>query len=247
VNMVDVATSTSTTPHGPGPDRRAERSGRSRLRTLVPVLVVWGFGLAILAVVAMQRVVPPEVLLTDAANAPGGQWYNGAVTSLGILAWTVAAGGCATTAFVCGLDARPAGVRAFRWGTIVLAVLTFDDLFQIHSGLGPQWLGVPKEAMLGLYGLACAAWVVGAWVELRRTRWELLAAASAVLATSLVIEFLGSRRDVGLRVVFEDGAKFLGVLALAVWSVSTARDVVRSTLGTRRARPSAGGALDRQR
>ncbi len=67
---------------------------------------------------------------------------------------------------------------------------------------------------------------------LMRTRWELLAAASLAFGMSLAVEAFWYGEDVGVRVVIEDGAKFMGVLALAAWSVSSASDLIRSVVTT---------------
>ena len=40
------------------------------------------------------------------------------------------------------------------------------------------------------------------------------------------------------RLILEDGAKFMGVLALAVWSVTTAADIVRSVVAGAGADPA---------
>jgi hypothetical protein len=77
--------------------------------------------------------------------------------------------------------------------------------------------------------LACA-WLVSAQAEILRTRWELLAAASFAFAISLGTEVLWISADTGIKVIIEDGAKFMGVLALASWSISSASDLIRSVV-----------------
>ena len=63
--------------------------------------------------------------------------------------------------------------------------------------------------------------------EILRTRWELLSATAVGFGTSLLVDRF-PLTDARLSLIAEDGAKALGVLALATWSVSTATDLIRS-------------------
>ncbi len=166
----------------------------------------------------------------DATFLGGRAWYVGMVAALGILAWAVSVCGCVAASYVSKLGDRPRAASAFRAGAMLFTLLLLDDLFLFHSGLLPNTLGLPKLIVLGAYaGLGCA-WLVSAQAEILRTRWELLLAASAAFAVSLGTEALWVAADTGIKVIVEDGAKFMGVLALASWSVSSAADLIRSVV-----------------
>jgi hypothetical protein len=226
-----------------GHERRAAPAPRQRVSTLIQLAIAWSTGFAVIAAVALQTAVPSEVLLLDRAAVSGGRWYQGMVTSFGILAWTVAAMSCAGSSLVARLAARPRAARAFGSGAVLLAFLMLDDLFQLHSNVVPAALGVPKSALVLVEAIATAFWLASSRAEIVRTRWELLAAAGAGLGLSLVVDSASLIGDPRWSLLVEDGAKFLGVLALATWAVSTARDLATSTVRvTPEPRPTLGAA-----
>jgi hypothetical protein len=103
--------------------------------------------------------------------------------------------------------------------------------------------GLPKTALILVEGIATGWWLVSSRPEIARTRWELLAAAGAGLGLSLAVDTVSVIGDPRWSLLVEDGAKFLGVLALAAWAVSTARDLATSTVrATPEPRPTAGAA-----
>ena len=213
-----------------GSERRNYASRSDRLRSLRPLGVAWFVGLLVIAGVSFQRGAPAHDLFMDATFLGGRAWYVGMVAALGILAWSVSVCGCVAASFVSQLGGRARAASAFRGGALLFALLLLDDLFLFHSGLLPNTLGVPKLLVLGAYAALAAAWVVTAQAEILRTRWELLGAATVAFAVSLVTEALWAAADTGIKVIIEDGAKFMGVLALATWSVSSASDLIRSVV-----------------
>ena len=211
-------------------ERRATRPARERLATLTLLLGVWAAGCCLLLVVILQRRVPVRDLLVDPATATGSAWYAGMVTSVGVLAWSVAACACAATAYTAALAARPRAVSAFRGAALLFGLLLLDDLFLLHSDLVPAALGLSKLTALATLASMAGLWVLTARGELRRTRWELLLASAGAFAASLGVDVAVAGPESGPRLLVEDGAKLLGVLALADWSVATARDVLRSAV-----------------
>lgn len=181
-----------------------------------------------LAVSVRQDRVALRELVLDPNHLGGGPWYRGIISSVGVLAWAVTVCGCAATAFVLHHGGRPRASWTFSVGAAFFALLMFDDLFQIHSGVGPSLTGLPKSAFVGLEASFGVVWLVSGRAELARTRWPLLTCALAMLALSLVADLLvGGGGD---RLIIEDGAKFLGVTALAVWSTVSASDLIRSVV-----------------
>lgn len=222
-------------------ERRSSPVRRERISTLIHLSIAWSSGFAIMAVVALQNAVPAESLLLDRAVIDGGRWYQGMITSLGILAWTVAAVSSAGAAFVARVANRPQAASAFSRAAIVLAVLIFDDLFLLHSTVIPRFIGVPKLTVVAIEGVAVCVWLATAKAEIARTRWELLAAAGLGLGTSVLFDVFHFVGDPRWNLLAEDGAKFLGLLALAVWAVSSARDLAASAVSND-ALPAAGAA-----
>ncbi len=207
-------------------ERRNVRRGR---HALLPLLIAWSAATALLAVVALQTAVPVQDLFLDATAVNGSAWYAGSVTSLGILMWTIAVCGCLATSYVTHLGGRAKAAEAFRSAALVFGVLLLDDLFLLHSNLLPSVTGLPKVTFLGVEAVLAAMWLIPALPELARTRWELLVAATLGFAISLGTDTFFDGRGTGW-LLAEDGAKFLGIVALATWSVMTAADVMRSVV-----------------
>ncbi len=194
-----------------------------------PLLLTWLVGVAILGVVRAQTAAAPEELFLDATSVAGVRWYAGVLSSLGVLAWTVAISGCAATAYVARLGGRTGAARAFGFAVPLFTIHLLDDLFAFHADLLPRATGLPKAGWIALLVAASAVWFVAASPELLRTRWGLLVAAGASLAASVLVDaVVGSGGTWYL--LAEDGPKLLGVLALAAWAVTSAADIIRSVI-----------------
>jgi len=218
-------------------ERRTNRTGLSRLRPLLPIAVIWAIGLVFLVGLALQRQVPYDELLLDPNNVAGIPWYTGLVSSLGILGWTTATVTAIFGAWIAHYGSRPAAARMLLHGAILSAVLLFDDLLQLHVILKPA-LGIPKPAVYVAYLGIAGWWVASQWRELRRTRAELLVAAGAAFALSIGLDQVAALvpwLTDSQRLLGEDAAKFLGVLAWAQFFTLTSGSIVTSIVTELRA------------
>ncbi len=208
-------------------DRRAKND--SLARSLWPLALGWLAALVLWIVVLVQDAVPVDELVLDKASDRAVPWYAGLISSLGILLWAMTVCACAATAFVAYHGNRTAATKAFRGAAIFFGLLLLDDLFLLHSDVIPALIPVSKHAILLIEAGLGLIWLVPAWQEIRRTRWEMLASAGVGFGTSILVDVLLEEAGSGtLVLVLEDGAKFLGGVALATWAVVTAADVIRS-------------------
>ena len=208
-------------------ERRSERSASQRASTVRRLTIVWILGLAGLAVVAMQERVPVEDLMLDASVVGGGHWYAGLVTSLAVMSWTVATVALGFAALACRVSGRVNASKATGSIAVIVAVLLFDDLFLLHSDVVPMVFGGSKWWLVCVEAVAIVGWAIRWRSEVLRTRWELLAAAAVGLGASVLFDRHAVRGE-DWSLIAEDGAKVLGVLALATWAVSTAADLIRA-------------------
>ncbi len=214
-------------------ERRTAQTGLGRLRPLIPVAAIWGFGCAVLLVVALQREVPYDELLLDPNNLNGVPWYTGLVSNLGILGWTTATVTGFFGAWIAYYGLRPAAARMLVWGSTLSTLLLADDLFQLHAIAKPV-LGLSKSVIFAFYLLVAIAWVLTQWRELRRTRGVLLLAAGGAFALSIGVDqldLLFASLGPDRRLLVEDAAKFLGVLTWAEYFVLTSGAIVTSIVG----------------
>ncbi len=208
-------------------DRRAKND--SLARSLWPLALGWLAALVLWIVVLVQDVVPVDELVLDKASDRAVPWYAGLISSLGILLWAMTVCACAATAFVAYHGNRTAATKAFRGAAIFFGLLLLDDLFLLHSDVIPALIPVSKHAIILIEAGLGMIWLVPAWPEIRRTRWEMLASAGVGFGMSILIDVLLDEAGSGILVlVLEDGAKFLGGVALATWAIVTAADVIRS-------------------
>ncbi len=180
-----------------------------------------------LAVVGMQRRVPVEDLFLDASVVGGGLWYAGLVTSLAVMGWTVAAVALGFSALACQRSGRFNAAKATGSIGLIVALLLFDDLFLLHTAVVPKVIGGSKWLLVVVEAVAITVWTIRWKAEIVRTRWELLVAAAVGFAGSLVFDRYPIDAE-GWALIAEDGAKVLGIVALATWAVSTAADLIGS-------------------
>ena len=208
-------------------DRRRGFSFREQLRLLVPLLIVWAVGFAVLSAVALHGDVGE--LLLDPTWIGGAVWYAGFVSQFGAVAWCVAATSAAWSSWIARTGARIDAARFLRRGAIVTALLLADDLFGFHSGVLEQ-IGLPKVGGELVVLCPLGLWLLVHFSDIARTRWQLLVASLGAQATSFCVDAFVNPGRFDFAVLFEDGPKFLGILAWATYFVVTARDISRSVL-----------------
>ncbi|MCP3909580.1 MAG: hypothetical protein GY745_17415 [Actinomycetia bacterium] len=218
-----------TLPPRSASERRRSVAATQRLSDLIALTAVWGAGLLVLAVAALQNQVPVSELLHDPATVAGGMWYVGLISNLGAIGWTVAVTAAAGAAYVARVGGRPQATISFlQGGALVGAMLLVDDLFQVHQRMVPREVGLSKPMVLLIELVLAGGWAIISYPELKRTRWHLLVMTGGAFMVSLVIDQLVAGAESGTRMLVEDGAKFLGVLAWALYCVRTAADIVAS-------------------
>ena len=105
-------------------------------------------------------------------------------------------------------------------------------------------VGVPKPAAQALVLVPLGAWVVRFWPDIARTRYPVLLASLGANGLSVVVDTLVNPGMGDGAVLYEDGPKFLGVLAWATYFVLTTCDIARSAMAERAARDLAISGSD---
>lgn len=211
-------------------DRRIGRRLDRQVGLLVPLFAVWLGGSLLLVLIARQNSEVASELLLDPSYSAGYHWYTGLVSDLGVMGWTI--GGTAATFgwWLARRGGRPGAARLFGGGALLTAYLVADDLLQLHAGVIQELIPLSKHTVELLIAMSAGAWLVANVQEIRRTRVMVLAASLTALATSIVV---GATSPASWSIVWEDGAKFLGILAWATYFTVTAADVLRSIFDER--------------
>lgn len=212
------------------PERRSGFPLARQLRLVLPLLVVWGGGIVLLAIVAERD--DAGRLLVDPAYAAGGLWYDGFISELGILAWSVAAVSAAWGGWLALLHARRGAAAFLRSGAVVSGALLLNDLFDIHA-IATRSRAQKITAVLAI-AVFVLVWVSRSWKEIRRTRHVLLTASLLANALSIAVDVLARPNMDDRMLIVEDGAKFLGILAWAAYFVVTSAEISRAVLAAAR-------------
>jgi hypothetical protein len=206
-----------------------------RARTQVPLLrrltLTLYLPLTLLyAALALQNAVPIALLLRDSNSmAESGLFYQGALSSLGVLLWWGAAVVSAFTFVLLGRAPQPSttlqGSRAFfLYFAVFTGILTLDDLFMLHEEALPNYLGIPEAVVYACYGILAFGFV--RFIPfVFRTNFVLLALAFGFFAFSVLTDF-GLLRFLfgmsgGASLVIEDLSKLLGIVSWFGYTLSS--------------------------
>ena len=162
---------------------------------------------------------PVATFMQDPAANFGGHPFTGLVSNLGVLAWCATAVVCT---FTYGLRRESGGDRELLlmigWGGVLSAVWMFDDLFMLHELIVPQDLGIPQPVILATYGAATLLFLARFRAVFGRTRLGLLATSLLFLGLSVALDLVSTGPN--WHHLFEDGAKFMGIVGWLAYFVS---------------------------
>jgi hypothetical protein len=206
-----------------------------QLRAAIPLMALAWIPIgAILIWTGMQSSIPTSMLFRDPAAIAELPAYAGALSHLGVLLWCAAATVCLFTYLIFPVAVRRTSTGGFiLWSGILTALLTVDDLFQVHE-VASGILQIPDFLIVGVYGVIALAIFFVHRRELVRTNLVLFSTAMLCLGTSVVVDAFDPKHLFGTRYhLVEDGPKLLGI---AVWlgyfatlCLARLREAVQST------------------
>lgn len=192
----------------------------------------------LLAAVLIQPFAPFDALSRDPLvyAAQAGEcckMYYGALSNLGVMLWTFAGAACVVAASAFWLlhvngkaDASAYRYAAMYYGAAgsISIMFAIDDMFLAHDVVAPHF-GVPEEAVLSLYALIAALFVLRFFRRILSFSPLFFVCAVALLAASMSIDVANDLFGLGATYEVEDGLKFLGV---AAWTAYFVRSSFRS-------------------
>ena len=193
----------------------------------VPPLPTWialtccGAVLAFLGAIVVAHEVldkPLLVFIVEPASIGTNIWYAGVLSTTGGLLWWTAASVSYVTAWI----SRVTGVGAagFWLGLAVLTtVLALDDLFQGHEIFYRVYLHLPEEVSGAIYAVVAGALAIVYRSYLRTLPWRIALVALALFSFSEALDFLYPQGDTEYELLLEDGTKFAGIAAWALFVV----------------------------
>lgn len=192
--------------------------------------------LAVLVLVAVAAVrllldVPIPFMTRDPLVMAGAHPLTGILSQLGVLGWCAAA---TIGLFAAGLPSTGSAVRFLRCTGLLSAGLALDDFFQIHDYIVPVMLGIPEKVVHVAIVLAVMSWLAGFRGVILATRWPILLAALALLATSMGFDMLLEPlvpEIADWKPMLEDGPKWLGIVLWGAYIADTAWRLADNTPG----------------
>ena len=190
---------------------------------LLPALAFFGLLYA-------QPWLPMASLIRDPVAILGGRFYHGLVSNIGILLWCAAAAICLFR----GAENWSAGLRR-RGGFLLSAglltsMLLLDDFFLAHEQIVPRFIGIPEQVALAFYPVAIVFYTAAYWRDILRADAALFLLSLAFFAISSLIDVgfdyhfyeTPTGLEVSASVILEEGAKFIGIAAWAVFHIRAA-------------------------
>jgi hypothetical protein len=161
---------------------------------------------------------PLLVFIVEPASIGTNIWYAGVLSTTGGLLWWTAA----TVSYVSAWIARVRGVATagFWLGLAILTtVLALDDLYQGHEVFYRVYLHLPEEVSGAIYAVAAAALAFAYRSYLRTLPWRIALVALVLFSVSEILDFSYPQGDTGYELLLEDGTKFAGIAAWALFAV----------------------------
>lgn len=180
-------------------------------------LLAAGALLAVATGLAYLQGIDLHEILRDPSSVTQGPLHAGFMSLVGVLFWTA---GAAVCWFAGALLLGTPGDRGVGCMLLSVAALTtllgLDDLFLLHETIFPWYLGMPEKVALGSYGLATVAILFFFRNQILDLGAAGLVWALALFGLSLGVDLLQHSLQPFLgqgRILLEDGAKFLGIVA----------------------------------
>jgi hypothetical protein len=170
----------------------------------------------------------PKYLTGDPTTSiPGAHFYYGALSTVGLLAWSAAA---SISLFGAACLYRVPNCRReshfLFWSGLLSLLLTLDDGLLLHEQLFPYGLHVPEEFVLGGYAVYFLVYVKSFFAELMRSDYLLLVAALAFLASSVLMDQFVPK--FALHTFIEDSLKFMGIIFWLAYFAQTTHAILRA-------------------
>lgn len=206
------------------------------LNEALPVLVAFYLpALLALGVVVWAKLfqgISPSYFTVDPLALGRLPFYAGFLSNLGVLLWCASAAVYLFASFLVRGQERAADRRFLRASGLLTAFLLCDDLFMLHEQALPTYLHIPEAAVYAAYGATVGWYLFKSRSPLLRTEFTLLGAAFLFLGGSVLIDACS-----GGRYLSEDGLKFLGIVAWAVYACRTSWRMAEATREARKAAP----------
>jgi len=193
---------------------------------------------SVLIFLKYQRIVPAEHLLRDLVTTTDSPFYYGFISSVGVLIWCVSGTVCLFSWLILRQQHDAAYISSFfLYSGVFSIILCLDDQFLIHEVIIRKYLHIPETVLFLAYIIYIGLWLITYRKIILKSSYPFLILAGVLFAVSLSIDFVAVRipsvvdRILSVdRILYEDGAKFLAIVAWCGYFTMTAYTEVSHTL-----------------
>jgi hypothetical protein len=173
-----------------------------------------------------------EIVSRDPVQTLNGQPYIGILSNIGIILWCATAAILIYSSKILTLQKGPAKETSFLFfGGLLTILLLADDLFLIHDVIFPEYLKIDEKLFYLIYGASVIALFAYYYKVMLKTDYILFILAFCSFGSSAltdIIDALGF--DVSQLYLFEDGLKFLGIIAWFAYFTRTSYKYTRQQI-----------------
>jgi hypothetical protein len=193
------------------------------LSVWLPALI----GILGLVWISITADIPISKFTRDPSAVMNGPFYAGALSNLGVLMWSAAATVCLFGASMLKGKAGSNAARSFLLASASFtSLLLVDDLFMLHDLVLPEYLNLRERYIVLGYGVLMLAYLFAFRLAILRTEWLVLVLAGGFFCVSLVVDKFPEDL-LPMHHIFEDGAKFMGIVTWLLYMTRTSRALMR--------------------
>ena len=190
------------------------------LRHLLAVAVPLAINLA----AYFQPFVPPRFLMIDPLVAAVEiesccKTYLGIVSTFGVILWFVTSAICLFAAIVLHAQRASRDIIAFAvFAGLLTGWLAVDDAFMVHENIAPKF-GIPQKAVILAIVAMALVYIARCWRIILALDPIMFGLAGFGLAASVGLDLVQTSSS-DLHSLFEDGAKFIGIVCWSAFHVA---------------------------
>ncbi len=208
---------------------------RTNRATLLLVSMTAGTLIGTAVAIHFLKGVPIGYLMRDPVVTLHGKFYTGLLSQAGIFFWAATAATCLFAAhMMASWTSTPRFKGFFTVFGIISLLLGLDDVFLLHEEVFPH-IGIREEVVfVGYAGISLVSLFAFRSLILT-TDYLLLVAAACFFGASLTIDEIDGLIDldryIRARILFEDGAKLVGLLFWFAYFFRSAAFAIHSNTG----------------
>jgi hypothetical protein len=169
----------------------------------------------LIVLLGLQPYVTPRYFTQDVATLTGGDWYYGAISTIGMLLWCATAAICLFGAVILRKSGMPKEASFLRYAGLLSIFLLLDDQFLLHESVFPQYFGIPEMVIVALYPVFVSLYLLLHYKQILHTQVLVLISALGFLALSIVVDVVIDQTYV------EDSLKFFGIVGWFSYQLRT--------------------------